>query len=138
KKFGRQASVIGDRVVVEANLFAEFLGVQGPAFNVSVEAETVQPEFRQSGELLLNGELHVMAGNALVIGDGLVVDGGPVGEVGGCYDDAPGALAVGRAGDVMRGSRRLKGRNGFDGDRRLRKQGEELRKLRLHLRDVMA
>ena len=34
----------------------------------------MQAELRQALELLRHADLHVMAGNALVIGDGLVVD----------------------------------------------------------------
>ena len=79
-----------------------------------------------------------MSGDAFVVGDRLVVDQRALREVGGRNDDAPGALAVRGAGDVVRGSGRLKCGYGFDRDRRLWKKGEELRKLRLHLGDVAA
>src|SRR5947199_5932202 len=53
-------------------------------------------------EGLLHGKLHVMAGNALVIGNRFVVDGGAVRVVGDGHDHAPRPLAVGRARDVVR------------------------------------
>ena len=52
--------------------------------------------------------------------------------------DAAGALAVRRAGNVVSRGGGLKVGDGFDGDRRLGKQGEELREFRLHLGDVVA
>src|SRR5208283_272259 len=79
-----------------------------------------------------------MSGDALVVSDCLVVDERAPRKVGGGHDDAAGALAVRSAGNIVGRSGRLKGGYGFDGDRRLRKQGEELRKLRLHLCDVVA
>ena len=59
-------------------------------------------------------------------------------EVGGGHDDAAGALAVRRAGNIVGRSGRLEGGNGFDGDRRLRKKGEELREFEVHLSNVAA
>src|SRR5258708_39492672 len=79
-----------------------------------------------------------MSGNAFVVGDRLVIDQGALREVGGGDDDAAGAFAIRRAGDVMGCGGGLEGGNGFDGDWRLRKKSEELRKLRLHLGDVVA
>ena len=79
-----------------------------------------------------------MSGNAFVVGDRLVVDQRALREVGGGDDDAAGALAVRSAGDVVGCSGGLEGGYGFDGDRRLGKQSEELRKFRLHLGDVVA
>ena len=48
EKFGGEAAVVGDRILVEADFFAELLGVQRPAFGVGVEAETVQAELGQA------------------------------------------------------------------------------------------
>jgi len=42
----------------------------------------VLAEFGQAGEGLLDGNLQVVAGNALVVGDGFVVDVAAVGGVG--------------------------------------------------------
>ena len=81
EQLGREAAIIGNWVLIEADLFAKLLGVQGPAFDVSVEAEAVQAKFGQAGELLLHRELHVMAGDAFVISDGFVVDQRAIGEV---------------------------------------------------------
>src|SRR5208337_4886777 len=55
KEFGGEAAVVGDGILIETDLFAELLCVQGPAFDVRVEAKTMEAEFRQSGELLLHG-----------------------------------------------------------------------------------
>src|SRR5260370_35075395 len=79
-----------------------------------------------------------MSGDALVVGDRLVINERALGEVGGGDDDAAWALAIRGAGDVVGGSGGLEGRYGLDRDRRLRKQSEELRKFRLHLGDVVA
>src|ERR1700687_1238685 len=79
-----------------------------------------------------------MSGDAFVVGDRLVVDQRALGEVGGCDDNAPGALAVRRAGNVVGCSGRLEGGYGLHGNWRLRKKSEELRKFRLHLGDVVA
>src|SRR5208283_3320850 len=79
-----------------------------------------------------------MSGNAFMVGDRLVIDERALGEVGGSNHDAARALAVRSAGDVVGGSGGLEGGYGLDRDRRLRKKSEKLRKLRLHLRDVVA
>src|ERR1019366_9164492 len=52
KELRGEAAVIGDGILVEADLFAELLCVQGPAFDVCVEAEAVDAELRQVGQLL--------------------------------------------------------------------------------------
>ena len=98
----------------------------------------MQAELGQAGELLGDGELHVMAGDALVVGGGLVVDQAAVGEVGGGDDDAAGALAVGGSGLVVGGHGGLEGGDGLDRDRGAGDDGEELGQLGLHLRDVAA
>src|ERR1700691_691198 len=79
-----------------------------------------------------------MSRNAFVVGDGLVVDQRAFGEVRSGNDDAAGALAVRGAGDVVSCGGGLKGGYGFNRDRRLWKQSEQLRKFRLHLGDVAA
>src|ERR1022692_673049 len=79
-----------------------------------------------------------MSGDAFVVRNGLVVDERAVREVGSGDDDSTGALAIRSAGNVVGRGSGLEGGYRFDGHRRLRKKGEELRKLRLHLRDVAA
>ncbi len=54
EEFGGEAPVIRDWILVEADLFAEFLGIQGPAFDVGIEAETMEAKLGQTGELLLH------------------------------------------------------------------------------------
>ncbi len=137
EELGVEAAVVADGVLVEADLFAELLGVEGPAFGVGAEAG-VKAELRQALELLLDRELHVMAGDAFVVGDGLVFEQGAVGEVAGGDADAAGAFAVGCAGLIVGGVGGLEDGNGFDGDGAAGDEGEELREFGLHLRDVAA
>ena len=94
EELGVEAAVVADGVLVEADLFAELLGVERPAFGVGAKAG-VETELGQTCELLLNRDLHVMAGDAFVVGDGLVEQQRSVGEVAGGDDDAPGSFAVG-------------------------------------------
>src|ERR1700736_339557 len=49
EEFGRQAAVIGNGILIETDLFAELLGVESPALDIGVEAQTVQAEFGESG-----------------------------------------------------------------------------------------
>src|SRR5271155_6217513 len=79
-----------------------------------------------------------MSGDAFVVGDRLIVDQRALSEVGGGDNNAAGAPAIWRAGNIVGRSGSLECRYGFDGDRRLGKQGEELREFRLHLSDVVA
>ena len=71
EEFGVEAAVVANGVLVEAHLFAELFGVECPAFGVGAEAG-MEAELGQALELLLHRDLHVMAGDAFVIGDGLV------------------------------------------------------------------
>ena len=138
EEFRGETAVVADGVLVEADVFAELLGVESPAFGVGGEASAVEAELGQAFELLLDGELHVMAGDAFVVGDGLVVDEGAVGVVGYGDGDAAGAVAVGSAGLVVGGDAGLEGGDGFDGDGAVGQDGEELGEFGLHLRDVVA
>ncbi len=98
KELGVEAAVVADGILIEADFFAKLLGVERPAFGVCAEA-CVEAELGQALELLLDGELHVMAGDAFVIGDGLVFEHErAVGEVARGDDDSAGTFAVGSAG----------------------------------------
>src|ERR1700722_3014933 len=77
-----------------------------------------------------------MARNTFVVSDGLVIDKGSFRKIRSCYYDAAGAFAVWRSIVVVGRGGGLEGRNGFDGNRRLRQQGEKLRQFGLHLRDI--
>src|SRR5215831_13931724 len=138
EEFRGEAAIIRDGVLVEANLFAELFRVQSPAFSVSVEAKTVEAEFGQPSELLLNRELHVMAGNAFMIGNGFVIDERAVSKVGCSHYHAAGALAVRSARDIVSCRSSLERGYGFYGDRRLGQQVEKAWELGLHLGDVTA
>src|SRR5271154_5308330 len=57
-------------------------------------------------------------------------------EVGGGDNDAPGARAIGRTRNIMRGIAGLRSWNSFHGDRGLGEYCKEFGKPGLHLRDV--
>ena len=137
EQFRAEAAVVGARVLVEADLLAEFLGVEAPALGVR-GVPPVLAELGQAGEGLLDGDLEVVAGNALMIGNGLVVDVAAVGGVGDCNGDAAGTLAVGCSALVVGCGRSLEGRDGLDGDGGFGQEVEKLRQVRLHLGDVLA
>src|ERR1035437_6488153 len=124
EKLRREASIIRNRILVETYLFTQLLGVKRPSFDVRIKAETVQPEFRQARKLLLDGKLHVMSGNAFVIGDSLIIDQRALRKVRGRDHHAARPLAVGRPGYVMGCRSGLKCRNGFHGNRRLGQKSE--------------
>ena len=63
---GLESSVVGPGVLVKADVLAEALGIESPAFGVG-GVVNVLAEVRKSGELLRDGDLQVMAGNAFVI-----------------------------------------------------------------------
>ena len=71
-----QVAVVVVRILVEADLLAEPLGVQRPALDVRVVAALLA-ERRQVAELLLDGDLQVVAGHALVVRGRLHVDRQP-------------------------------------------------------------
>src|SRR5580704_9029311 len=79
-----------------------------------------------------------MSGDAFVVGDGFVIDERALSKLGSGHHDAAWAFAVRSAGHVVGCSGGLKGRYCFNGDRRLGKKGEKLRKFRLHLSNVAA
>src|SRR5882672_4448030 len=98
----------------------------------------MQAELGQPSELLLHGQLHVMSGDAFVVGYRFVVDKRAFSKIGSGNHDAAGALAVRGAGNVVSCSGGLERGYGFNRDRRLGKQIEKPRKLWLHLGNVVA
>src|SRR5580704_2470985 len=80
----------------------------------------------------------MMAGNALMISDRLVIDEAAMGGVGYGNRDPARTLAIGRSALVVRGSGSLERRNGLDCDGCLGQQIEKLSQARLHLCDVFA
>src|SRR6266404_4992608 len=115
EEFGGKSAVVRNGILVEANLFAELLRIEGPAFRVGVETQSVESKLRQAAELLLHRKLHVVARNAFMVGDRFVVDQRALGKLRGSHYDAAWTLAVGSSGDVVRCGRRLECRNGLDG-----------------------
>src|ERR1700722_12505155 len=138
EEFGRKTAVVGNGVVVETHFFAELLGIKRPAFAIGVETQTMESEFGQAAQLLLHRELQVMSGDAFVVRDRFVVDQRALLELGCRHHDAARTLAIRSTGYVVSSSGRLKGRDRFDANGRLRKESEELRKLGFHLRDISA
>jgi hypothetical protein len=69
-----QAAVFAVGVLIKADFFSQALGVEGPTFGVGIEIEIEFAEGRQAGEFLRDGKLQVMAGDALVIGNGFDVE----------------------------------------------------------------
>src|SRR5512141_1136386 len=138
KQFRGKSSVVGNRILIEADFLTQLFGIQSPALGVGVESKSVQPEFRQTLKLLLNGKLHVVTRDALVIGNGFVVDERALRVIGCGHNNASRALAVGGTSHVVSGGRSVERWNRLDRDRRLRKQGEKFRQLRSHLRDVVS
>src|SRR5258708_1100286 len=78
-----------------------------------------------------------MSGDAFVVGDGFVVDQRTLRKVRGGDDDPARAFTARSAGDVVGCWWGLEWGDGFDRHRRFWKQGEQLRKLRLHLCNVV-
>ena len=126
EQFRAEPAVVGARVLVEADLLAQLLGIETPAFGVR-RVSSVLAELGQAGERLLDGDLEVMTGNALMVGNGLVIDVATVGRVGDGDRDAAGTFAVWSSALVVGGSGCLEGRDGLDGDSGLRQEVEELR-----------
>src|SRR4051794_8427927 len=64
----REAAEIGIRIPIEPDLFRGQLAVETPPFRVNREGMRKFPKLRNSVQLLRNGDLHVMAGNAFIMG----------------------------------------------------------------------
>src|ERR671918_3219833 len=64
----REAAAIGIRIRIEPDLFRDQLAVETPAFRVGGVGTRKFPKLRNSVQLLRNGDLHVMARNAFMIG----------------------------------------------------------------------
>src|SRR5205085_7409946 len=94
----------------------------------------------EAGQLLGDGNLHVMAGDALVVRGRLHGDGLARPRLARVHLDAARAGAVGGAGLVLRPRRLLlaEGLGRDDDDLRARQAAEEPRQLRVHLIDVVA
>jgi len=54
EQLGRQAPVIGNRILIEADFLSQLLRVKSPPFGVCTETQAVQTEFWQSLQLLLD------------------------------------------------------------------------------------
>src|SRR5882724_7009520 len=79
----------------------------------------------------------MVAGDAFMVSDRFIVNQGALCEVGSSHHDAAGSLTVRSARHIMTSRRGLERRYRLDGHWRLRKQSEQLRQFRFHLRDVV-
>src|SRR6266478_915120 len=64
----REAAEIGVRIRIEPDLYRGQLAVETPAFRVGSVGMRKFPKLRNSVQLLRKGDLHVMAGNAFMMG----------------------------------------------------------------------
>src|SRR4029450_3156925 len=64
----REAAEIRVRIRIEPDLFRGQLAVEPPPFRVGGVGTRKFPKLRNSVQLLRNGDLHVMAGNAFMMG----------------------------------------------------------------------
>src|SRR5260370_2707155 len=132
EQFRAEAAVVGARVVVKADLFAQLLCIEAPAFGVR-RVSSVLAELGQAGEGLLDADLEVVTGNTLMVSNGLVIDVAAVGGVGNGNRDAAGTFTVWSYGLVVGGRGCLQGRDVLDGDGGLGEEVEELMQVPLHL-----
>src|SRR5689334_12030109 len=98
----------------------------------------MEAKFGQASELMLNGQMHVMSGDAFMVSVCFVIDERAVRKVGCSHNDAAGALAVRSAGDIVSCSGSLERGYGFYRDRRFGQQVEKPGQFGLHLGDVTA
>ena len=134
-----QAAVVGQRVLVEAHLLAQLLGIQRPALDIGGVAGLLA-ERRQLGQALRDRDLQVMARNALVVGGGFDGQHAAVGEIAGVDEDLPGPRAVRRALMVFgrRGLLLAELLHRLDHNLGLGQAPEQFGQLRLHAGDVAA
>jgi hypothetical protein len=74
----------------------------------------VKAELRQAREPLLNGNLHVMAGDTFMVGERFVAEQFSMVEIGGSNDDASRPSAIRRTENIVRGIAGLRSGCGFD------------------------
>ena len=68
-----KVAVIAVRILEEADFFSQPLGIESPAFGVG-GVVLVLTEGRKLREFLGDRNLHVMAGNAFVVGGGFIIE----------------------------------------------------------------
>ena len=120
---------------VEADLFAELLRIERPAF--FTRAEKDRSAERMRWQLLRNGELHMMAGNALVISSGLILKRCVMFRIVRVHLHLSRSGAVRRSPDVLsRAFLLLILREAGDDQLRLRKTTEKARQHWLHPGDI--
>ena len=86
-QFEIEAPIIRGRILKKPDLLTEGLGINRPAFCVGI-IDDVEAKLGQTGQALLDGDLQVMAGDAFVVGLGLVAEQFSMGVVGSCNHDS--------------------------------------------------
>jgi hypothetical protein len=128
--FGRQRAEVVVRVLVEAHLVAEALGVERPTFLVGVVAGRA-PEERQVAQLERSCDLQVVAGHRLMQQRGFHLVRRAVLEVVDVGVEVAGAASIHRGLRVVVGVVALVGVHRADAVGRARQLGEERRQLRV-------
>jgi hypothetical protein len=98
-----QVAVVAVGILIKPDFFAQSLRVERPAFGIG-RIFFVLAEERQFGQFLRDGDLHVMSGHAFVVGGGLDIQQGALGEGAGVHHDVARPRSIGRA--VHRRTRR--------------------------------
>src|SRR5207245_11336247 len=130
-----EPSIIRRRILEKADLLTERLRINRPALGIGV-GDDVKSKLRQASKPLLDGNLHVMARDTLVVGLRLVAEQFSMGIVGSSNDDASWPRSIRGAKNIVSGIVRLGGRHSFHSQRGFREHSEEFRKAWLHLANV--
>src|SRR4051812_21365764 len=101
-----QTSVIAVWVLIEADLFAEPFGIKRPTFLIG-GVSTLLTKWRQRRQFLRDGNLHVVAGDALVISRRFIRDQQTLLPLAGLHHDVSRARTIRRSLVVVRRSRLL-------------------------------
>src|SRR5438445_2344145 len=131
----REPSIIRRRILEKADLLTERLRINRPALGIGV-VDDVKSKLRQASKPLLDGNLHVMARDTLVVGLRLVAEQFSMGIVGSSNDDASWPRSIRGAKNIVSGIVRLGGGHSFHSQRGFREHSEEFRKAWLHLANV--
>ena len=132
-----QVPVIAVGILKESHLFAQALRVKSPTLGVG-SVILVLAERRKLRQFLCDRDLHVVAGNALVIRGGFYVQRGALFEVAGVHHDMGRPRSILRPFHVVRGSlflAELLDRHDFQF--RFRKTPEHQGQLRIHLVNIL-
>ena len=129
-----QMPIVAVRILEKSDFLAQSLRVEGPSFRVGC-IKFVLTKQRQFRQLLRDGNLHVMSRESFVIGGGLDIQHGALGEIAGVHHDVAGPRTVSSAIHVF-GVRCFLLAKSFHRphlELRLRQSSKQLRQSRVHL-----